>query len=389
MGRIRVVHLIHKLVAGGAERNLLRLVHDLREEFDCILCVMVPGGEFEAAGRELGVPILDLGMGHSSWLPVTGMIRLYRLLRQLRPQVLHSWLLYANVMGRVAGRLAGVPVRVSEQRNVDVWRGRRHILLDRWTARWADAVVCNSEAGRQRLISVELIDPRKVITIHSGLDPQDWAPSVGGQILRQRLGLDPDAPLLAVVARFKRQKGHEVLLRALPAVLARHPNAITLLAGRGELKSKVEELARQLNVSKHLRFLGHQGGERLAELYAGCDVVVLPSHWEGLPASLIEAQLCETAVVATDVGGTNEVILNGQTGRLVPPADPEALAAAICELLADPARRQAMGRAGRARAIKHFSACRSSQATRELYRRLLAARRLDLSLPQGQQEEQE
>jgi glycosyltransferase involved in cell wall biosynthesis len=186
--------------------------------------------------------------------------------------------------------------------------------------------------------------------------------------LKQSLGFDAGDPVLLVMARLEPQKGHSVLLKALPAIRAEFPRVRLVCAGEGSLRAGLEAEARDLGLEASARFVGHQAN--VMDWLALADATVLPSHFEGLPLAAIESLAAAKPMIATAVDGTPEVVVNGKTGLTVPPGDVSALAAAICTLLRDPALRRSLGQAGRQWVLDRFSREGQIRRTEELYLRV-------------------
>jgi glycosyltransferase involved in cell wall biosynthesis len=192
--------------------------------------------------------------------------------------------------------------------------------------------------------------------------------------MRRALGLPPQAPVILTVARFAPQKGHQVLLEAIPTVLAHQPAAQFLWVGDGPLLPALRARAKSLGVGNHLHFLGRR--DDVPELLGAADLFVLPSRFEGLPLAVLEAMAAGLPVVGTQVCGTQEAVADGRTGQLVPPDDPPALANAITALLSQPALAARFGAAGQQRFARLFGAGRMAQETADLYGELLRRPRL-------------
>ncbi len=220
-----------------------------------------------------------------------------------------------------------------------------------------------------------LASPEKFLTIHSGLDLARLdAVGASPQEVRASLGLKNGRPLVLYPARFVPEKDHACFLRAFARVLDRVPQAVAVLAGEGPLQRQVEAEAAELMGRGDLLSLGFRGD--LPDLMRAAEVCVSASQTEGLPLMVAEALALGRPVVATDAGGTREIVSDGRTGVLTPCADPEALADGIVSLLQDPRRADRMARAGRARVRPAFDAAVMVQQTEALYRELLARKGL-------------
>ena len=278
--------------------------------------------------------------------------KMFRLLRQIRPIIVHTHTAKAGMLGRLAAKLAGVPIIVHTFHGhvFHSYFNRRKtqffLAIERFLARFTDAVITLSPKQRQEILGYGIGRPDKVCAIGLGLDLQAFVDSKGVRgRLRRELQLKPDVPLVGIVARLVPVKGFPYFLQAVKFVLAKHPECVFAIAGDGELREALEKEAEDLGIRESLRFLGFR--QNLPEVYADFDFAVLSSLNEGLPVTLIEAMAAGKPVVATDVGGVGDLVQSGKSGFLVPPKDSAALAEAILRMLELPqAERITMGKAG-------------------------------------------
>jgi sugar transferase (PEP-CTERM/EpsH1 system associated) len=379
--RTAVFHLITELDIGGAQLALLRLLASQdRDRFVPIVACLYNGdGAVAQRIRALGVPVTDLGMT-AKWR-WDAFVRLYRLLRRERPTILHTWMFHANLPGRVLGTLARVPIIITSRRNENIGGVMRE-YLNRWTSCLDDRVIAVCELARQAEIKRARVSPEHVVTVYNGVDVERFSVA-GGQAAAQArrvIGIPVEAPLVGSVGRLHSQKGFSDLLTALAQVRRRIPSVRLFLAGDGELWADLEAQSRSLGLSEAVTFAGVRTD--VPEILAALDVFVLPSLWEGMPNAVLEAMAAGLPVVATAVGGTPEVVVDGVTGLLVPPRDPDALARAIESLLRDPGLRRKMGQAGWKRVERCFSVEQMVRKTEYLYETLLnrgTGRHLDRS----------
>jgi len=252
------------------------------------------------------------------------------------------------------------------RRDMGILRAPKHSKLYRLMAGAPDRVFAVSELVRQHGIEVDGIDPARVITIYNGLDLAHWTPPAP----------TPKAPgefLIATVGNIRPVKGHDVLIRAAAIVLARFPKATFTIAGEilePAYFAELQTLAYTLNITDRIRFLG--GVTDLRTCLAAADLFVLPSRSEGFSNAIVEAMALALPVVATNVGGNAEAVATGISGLIVPPDDPEALAAAILQILQDPARARTMGAAGRIFVSQTFTTEIMIQRITAQYANLLA-----------------
>jgi len=366
MRRIKVLFLITELNVGGAEMVVAKMAAHLnKDRFHCSVCSLLPDGRLADVLQEQGVKTLSLDI--KSKLDLGGLFKLVRLLRREKIDILHTHLFHVNLLGRIAGRLAGVPVIISHQHGVERNRSKVRSLLDRLTSRYADLVISTCEVVKETLIKRDKISPGKIRIIYNGVETPNV--NVESSSVRRDLGIALDAPVIGVVANLRPMKGYDTFLKAARMILDEVENARFLIVGGGPLEDELKALAFKLGIWPQTIFTGFR--DDVPNLLATMDVFVLPSLWEGVPMALLEAMAMAKPVVATEVGGIPEIVIDGVTGLLVPPRDPDALAEAIIALLQDRERAEAMGQAGRERVEKYFTVERMVQKTEALYEELI------------------
>ena len=380
--RIRVMYVAHTFGVGGAEELVLNLVRHLPHRFEPMVCAI---GEPGAVGEEIraaGVPVAALGLAPGLRRP-WDVVRLSRFMRRTRPLIVHTQLLTASLYGRLAAILARVPVVVGSEHNIYRRKQRHHALAERLLMSGTDSVVAVAGAVRDFYVRQIHADPAKVVVIPNAVD---WSAlhTTQGRMTRDetRRSLDVpgdavDAPLAVVIGRLSEQKGHRYLLEALartPALGRVH----AVFAGDGELRDDLRDRAAALGLASRVHIAGIR--RDVGNLLQAADVFVLPSLWEGLPLALILAMGAGLPIVASRVAGVPEVIEDGRTGVLVPPADPDALGHAIAGLLADPAAARQLGANARAEALPRYGVEPWVASMVALYDRLIGQR---AGLPTG------
>jgi glycosyltransferase involved in cell wall biosynthesis len=288
-----------------------------------------------------------------------------------RVEILHAHDFYAGLLGAAAARLARVRV-IACQRHMRLSDRRLHEWGTRLTHRLAHRVLVNSEAIRDHLLAGGRIAPEKIVVIHNGLSAAaELATLDNGARAKQRaallreLNLDEGAKLIGIVARLQPVKGHRYFIEAAGRIAAVEPKAHFLLVGDGALRREIEEQAARLGVNDRVHLLGDRRDAAL--IAAGFDVAVLASLHEGLPNAVMEAMAAGAPVVATAVGGTTELVIDGATGFLAPPADAEALAQRILDALQNPEWSARMAAQGRRRVLSQFSMRRMVESVERLY----------------------
>jgi len=348
--KIRVLSLQSGAILGGTELMNFSILRRMdRGRFHIVVCFLDEEGPVSQYYRDEGFEVIHLNY-HRRPLPLVAW-DLFRLLRAGRFDLVHIYGLRANLLGRTLGRLAGCRTIITSQRSIDPWRKGWHVWLDRLTSRWVSLYIPNTYAAGERLQRVEGIPREKIRVIQNGLDPVPFERAQRGRI-RPALGVGQEEDVLVCVANLRSAKGHEVLLDAAHLLKEEGVPFSLWLAGDGDLRPEVEAKVRALDLGQHVRLLGRRAD--IPDILADADVFVLASHWEGMPGAIMEAMAARLPVVATRVGGIPELVVEGETGFLVPPGDAAALAAALKRLLGDPDLRHRMGQAGHGRITAHF-----------------------------------
>ncbi len=371
----RLLFVIDNLRPGGAQKALIATVRALRQT-QATAAVWRLGGtsEIEAEFDALGVPVFGGGKGLGAVL--CGPPALLRYLKRGRIDLVQTLLFHSDVAGRAISRLARTregqrrrPAIVSSVRASNVRNRRWQFALARLTAPLADAFTAVSERSLDFAARHEGVDKARATVIPNGIDLAHWRDLPERAEARRRLGLDPDAFVVGTVGRLHEQKGHRYLLAAAKRVLAERPDTVFVIAGYGPLRDHLERMAKELGVAQQVQFLGFR--RDVPTILAATDVFALPSLWEGMSNAILEAMAAARPVIATEVDGNVEQVVDGETGLLVPAADVEALAEALLRLAADPAAARAMGAAGRRRVETTFTIDRMTDAYLDIYARLL------------------
>jgi glycosyltransferase involved in cell wall biosynthesis len=366
---MKVVHLVIGGEVGGGQSIALRLAAAAGERGHDALVVSPSPGPFLELVEQAGFESRVVPLARAADL--AGARRLARLLRAEGADLLHTHTMFSgNVLARLAARAARVPP-LAHMHTEGYFRSgtlarRAQRALDNATARLCARIVAVSESTRAAL--EEQGYPRdRLVVVRNGIDLP--APEERG--LREELGVPGDAFLVACIGRLSPYKGQLELLEALE----RAPGVHAVLIGLdhqtgGAYRERLEADAHRLGVNGRVRFAGYRPGA--AALLADCDALALPSWIEGLPLVALEAMARRKPVVATAVGGTPELVADGETGLLVPPRDVGALAAALSALAADRARAARMGEAGHERVAREFSARAMADRILEIYDELAA-----------------
>ena len=367
--KIKVLHLITSLEVGGAQHGLLLgLPRFDPDRYEHVICSLMDRMQMAIQFRQAGIEVHSLGLRRKTDLAVA--LRLRTLLRQLRPDILHTYLLHSNVVGRIVGRLVGVPAIIGSERTIGQAR-RWGLLATRLTNSLTDAVEVNSETGAQAVERDLGVPPEKIEVVRSGIDLDAFGGSAKRAETRSALRIADSHHLVLYVGRLRPVKGIEYGIRAFARALAQNENMHMAMAGEGEQLGYLENLVAELRISEKATFLGVRND--LPDLFSAADSVLMPSLNEGFPRTAIEAMAAGKPVIATGVGGTPEAIVDGETGILVPPKDIEAMASALVELVGDPELQSRLGAAGREHAMQNYSVENYVTRLDTLYRQLLGS----------------
>lgn len=383
---IRVLHVITRMIVGGAQENTLLSVEGLDKlpEYEVTLASGVdngPEGELLTRARETTrlVIIPELGRDISPAADLAAFWKLYRLIKRGRYHIVHTHSSKAGVLGRVAAKLAGTPLIVHTLHSLvfheyqpwavnKAWRAVKKVC-----APLTDHFISVSSVIVDKAIAAGVDRPEKFCTIYSGME-LDWflRAQVDGRAVRREFGIPEGAPVVGKIARLFPLKGHDQLMDAAPEIVRRHPDVRFFLVGDGILYEHLRERARAAGILDNFVFAGLVDRERIPEMIAAMDVVVHTSLREGLARVLPQALAMGKPCVSFDIDGAPEVVIPDQTGYLVRPNDSAGLADSLSRLLADPELRARMGEAGRRRVDPAFRAETMVRQIADVYEMLLA-----------------
>jgi glycosyltransferase involved in cell wall biosynthesis len=369
-----VAYVTNALARGGAEEHVLTLLRGLdRARFQPLLVCAPEALAKLRADVPADVEVVPLRV-RGELRPA---LRLARVLRGRGVDVLHAHQFYSSLFAAPVGWLCRVPVIVETPHVREQWRKgwlKSRYVVDRMAGRFVDHYIAVSEANARYLIHEKRLPAAKVTVIANGCDVERFDPARRPPPgLRRALGFGETDPVLLVVGRLEAQKGHAVMIEALPLVRRRFPQARLVCLGEGSLRGPLEAQVQAAGLQEAVRFVGFRAP--VDDWLALCDLSVLPSYYEGLPLAAIESLAAGKPVVATAVDGTPEVVVHQRTGLTVPPGDALRLAEAICRALGDPLWRQEAGRAGRAWVRERFQQERQVRQTEQFYLRAYEAAR--------------
>lgn len=385
---MKVVHVITRLIVGGAQENTLFTCEDQHRLFgDDVTLIAGPGvgpeGSLEERARSGGyrveiLPELQRAIvPHRDWLAYR---RLSRLLARLRPDIVHTHSSKAGILGRLAAHRHGIPVvhtihGASFHRGQSLFAFHTYRMLERWAGQFCDRFISVCDAMTAQYVAAGVAPPERFVTIYSGMDVEPFLhPPRPREAVRNAWGLASDDIVVCKVGRLFHLKGHEFLIEAAPQVVREVPNVRFLLIGDGILRDRLENRVHRLGLQQHFVFTGLVPPQRVPELIAASDIAVHASIWEGLARVLPQALIAGKPVVSYDIDGAREVCIPGETGMLIPPGAIDELAAAIIELARDPDLRKRLGDAGRRRFTEPFRHEYMTRRIRDVYQEVLRQR---------------
>jgi glycosyltransferase involved in cell wall biosynthesis len=380
---IRIMRIIARLNVGGPAIHVTLLAERLAPpDFETTLvCGHIGPGEGDMAylAESRGIQpvyIAELGRELSPLRDLVTLVKLWRVMHQLRPDIVHTHTAKAGFVGRIAAWLARVPVRVHTFHGHVLYgyfspaKSRLFLWLERFTARLSDRLITISPALRDELVNTYHIAPAsKFVVVPLGLELAPYAGTPRHQgTFRAAFGIPPGVPLIGIVGRIVPIKNHALFLQMAERVRKRVPGARFVIIGDGECRADVEAQVDSAGLRDAVEFTGWL--HDLQPAYSDLDVLVIASDNEGTPVSIIEALAAGVHVVSTAVGGVPDLLRGGEYGRLVPPRDPDALADAVVAALSDPEQNNA-----RLAVVAAYDIARLADDLAALYRDLLVSKR--------------
>jgi glycosyltransferase involved in cell wall biosynthesis len=324
-------------------------------KYQVVICCMYKGGPYLEKFRELGIEVKNLDM--RSYFDLRVVPKLVRFIKEKNIDLVHTHIRLADWYGRICARLAKVPFIFTTVHNTDYWRkgGKYWIyaLLDKWTMTFCTQIIAVSQGVKDFLQEWQKFNADKITVILNGSVREKYSDSQGSKALKKALSLDDGRLILGVTARLVRQKALHDLLYATREILKQRKDVRVLIVGEGPLEKQLKSLTEELQIMENVVFLGFRTD--VPAILGMLDIFVMPSAYEGLGLSIVEAMMAGKPVVGTRVSGIEELIVDQRTGILVPPGDPRALAEALLLLMESPQKREEMGQEGKKRAFEFFT----------------------------------
>lgn len=376
--KIKIVYVITSTGVGGAEKILYHTATGMDcNRYEISVCSLKKKGVIAEELAKRGIEVHCLHMankeGFIGWFSsAMALFKLLPYLRSLRPEIVHSFLFRANILARIAGFLAGVPIVISSIR-VMGGEKRYYHYLERITSFMVNHYLTVSESVKKYVIQNSKIPVKKISVIYNGMDiKRDHY--LQEHEVKKPFAIEDGDRILVTVGRLHKQKGHCFLFQAVSKIQKEISSVKLIVVGEGEEGNNLKNLAESLDLTDNIIFAGLR--DDVEKILPMAEIFVLPSLWEGMPNVLLEAMNAGNPVIATKVGGIPELVLHGKTGILVPPNDSNALAKAIVNLLHHKLQAKKMGEAGRTRVEEHFTISKTVVETESIYQKLLKEKQL-------------
>ena len=373
MNRLRVLHVIGGGEFGGAERHILNLATAMDPNLVEVSVCCLFDDPFVKVAREAGIKAYSIPMRHKLDFGIVTKLRDNIVKENIN--IVHTHGVRANLVGRLAAKLAGVETVVTTVHSLlaqdypDLFSRFANMMIEK-TSRGLTTHFIAVSGGLQKALVHQGIPEKKITIIYNGLNPGSFQEAgISAGKWRERAGFEPGTTLLAIVGRLHQVKGHHYFLKAAAEILKTRTDVHFLVVGSGPEGDKLEEYTQKLGISDHVTFTGFVSD--VSELMPDLDLLIVPSLWEGFGLTALEAMAVGVPVVATSVGGLPEIVEHGSTGLLVPPADEVGLVRGINWMLDHPQEAQEMATAAKAVVEEKFTASAMARKTEGVYRRML------------------
>lgn len=373
--KIKILQFQSTALLGGVESLLYSLTTRMnKSRFDNEICFLYKKGPVSDYYLKKGFKITHLNFNYWN-LPLV-IYKVFKMFRKERYDIIYLCGLKVNLIGRIIGNLTGCKNIIGGLYSIYPCDRRNSLFLwlDKITLRFSKYYISNSRTAVRFLVS-KGFPAKQFKIIHNGIDINLFGSKAANNYNNQHLKFNVNSikvPIIVCVANLRPIKGHIFLIDALEIIRDKGKDFITILIGEGKIRKKLEKYVVQKKLESKILFLGLETD--ISNILAISDIFVLTSLWEGLPVSIMEAMASRLPAVATDVGGVSEVVVNNETGLLVPPQNSEAIAKAIFALLSDSCRAKNMGKMGRERIKQNFTVGKMVKQTEDLYEKLIGDR---------------
>lgn len=367
--KIKILQIITGIDIGGAENHLLSLVKGLdKSKYDISVVYLKGKGELKEKFKKIGISPIFIGLKFN--YDITALWKLFWLIKKNRYDIVHAHLFHADVYGVWAAFLAKIPVIISSEHNEDQFLKKRlYSLLNRFVSSHCDKLISISDSVKRYMIETGIKNINKIEVVHYGLDWSKYDNLGDFSYVKKEFNIYEEEILIGTMARLIKQKGLSYLLKAFAMLLEDEPKCKLIIVGQGKLKKNLKDLSRQLKIENKVIFAGFR--KDILEIMSSIDIFILPSLWEGLGLVLLEAMAARKPIVATNISAIPEIVTDGKTGILVPPANAKALANGVLYLIKQRDLCKTMGETGRERLETCFGIDRMIKKTEKIYDELI------------------
>jgi len=374
----RILRIIPSLEMGGVERTLTSILPRLdKRQYKVYLCCLFKRDKLADTMESLGIPIIKFRMRARLDFDgkyIAGILRLTRLMKKMQIDIVHTHLYRANLAGRIAAKLAGIPVIIANEHNIDSWKKFSQRLNDRALAKITNKIIAVSDAVKDFYVKKIGISEDKIITIYNGVDISKFQTYVNTNKQKEEFGIKPDEKIITIIGRLHQQKGHLYFLKAAQIIREKNPKVKFLIVGDGPLEEQLRSMSEDLGISKNVVFTGLR--EDIPQILAMSDISVLASLREGFSITVLESMAAGKPVVVTDVGGNSEIVEHEKTGFIIQPKSSEEMALYSLNIIDNQELAKKMGQEAEKRVL-NFSIDRMVRKTEYLYKSLLESVRLN------------
>lgn len=368
--KTKVVIFIDSFTTGGAQTQLLEFFKYADFSAFEFWLVNLDATVQTLTDQFAQYPITLVHIHHHGFLNLKTIMTLFRLLKQISPDIVQTYLFTSDTYGRLAAVLAGAPVIITSIRSLDTWKKRHHLWVDRILEKFTHKVTINAQAIRPRLKELWSINDQKIVTIYNGIDMARFHDQSQRAAIRETWQIPSKALVIGMVGKFRFEKDYESFFQAAARLHTKYPHLYFVAVGDGPKQAEIETYAK--THAAHVRAIFTGSRSDIPQVISAMDICVLATHAEGCPNALMEYMAAGKPVVSSNVGGCKELVLEGQTGFLVEDEDVDGYTYSIEQLINDPQKCQKMGEAGKKRMQSDFSTKALAQKTETLYRALLS-----------------
>ena len=386
MAKLRIMHISTRLILGGSQENTVLSCEGQSDDGHDVSLVFGPiygpeGSLLDRVKAHGGIECIETPNLVRELAPVRDFKckrDLRKIIRDWKPDVVHTHSSKAGILGRLAAWKESVPCIIHTIHGLafhpyqSKWRNSVYILSERFAAKRCHVIACVADAMRDQTLAAGIGRPEQYVTVYSGMEVERYvSPQWSRDEVRRELGISEDDFVLGTIARLAELKGHDDLLDALEELMNQRPNLKLLWVGDGWWADRLLGRVKSMGLADRVITTGLVPSEEIPKYLQAMDVLCHPSYREGLPRTVTQSLLNSMAVIAYDVDGTKEVCFDGETGRLIPPGDLTALREATAWMMDHPAEREEMGRLGQALCRERFDASLMVEHLEEIYQKQL------------------